>query len=333
MVSSRTDSRVNADKHAGDSRTVDLFLDMMSAERGASRHTLAAYSRDLAHYCEFLHTRGCRLEAAGTDEIRAWLGELQAEGLAKSTIARRLSAVRQLHRFAYAESIVADDPAGSVAAPRKDRNLPKTMSVGQAEKLLVEARCQATRARGKARLKAHRMVCLMEVLYATGLRVSELVSLTIGMVSGDDRFITVRGKGGRERLVPLSPAARTAIDDYIDLLKQAADVVFLPASHFLFASAGQQKHLTRQHFALLLKQLAADAGLDPAKVSPHVVRHAFASHLLQGGADLRSVQQMLGHADISTTQIYTHVMPEKLRETVESHHPLNRQLSRVGAGK
>ena len=198
------------------------------------------------------------------------------------------------------------------------------MSVGQTEKLLLAAREQAARASGKKRLKTLRMLCLMEVLYATGLRVSELVSLTVGMVSGDDRFVTVRGKGGRERMVPLSPPARAAIDAYLDAVKQASDTVYLPPAQFLFASPGKQKHLTRQHFALLLKQLAGLAGLDVNKVSPHVVRHAFASHLLQGGADLRSVQQMLGHADISTTQIYTHVMPEKLREVVESHHPLNR---------
>jgi len=324
MVSSSTDRRDNPDTPADSGRLVALFLEMMSAERGASGNTLSAYARDLGHYCSFLKRCGCGLEAAGTDEIRAWLSELQAEGLAKSTIARRLSAVRQLHKFAFSEGIVSDDPAGGVAAPRKDRNLPKTMSVGQAEKLLLEVREQAMRARGKARLKALRMVCLIEVLYATGLRVSELVSLTVGMVSSDDRFITVRGKGGRERLVPLSPAARMAINTYVETLKQSTEEVYLPSAQFLFASAGKQKHLTRQHFALLLKQLARDAGLDAGAVSPHVVRHAFASHLLQGGADLRSVQQMLGHADISTTQIYTHVMPEKLRETVESHHPLNR---------
>ncbi len=323
-MSLTTDRRDSSDTPAGDDKVVALFLDMMSAERGASGNTLAAYARDLGHYCDFLKRRGCGLEAAGTEEVRTWLGELQAEGLAKSTVARRLSAVRQLHKFAFAESIVADDPAGGVAAPRKDRTLPKTMSVGQAEKLLLEAREQALRARGKARLKALRMVCLIEVLYAAGLRVSELVSLTVGMVSSDDRFITVRGKGGRERLVPLSPAARTAINNYVEALKQSRDEVYLPSAQYLFASAGKQKHLTRQHFALLLKQLARDAGIDPGAVSPHVVRHAFASHLLQGGADLRSVQQMLGHADISTTQIYTHVMPEKLREIVESHHPLNR---------
>lgn len=326
MVSSKTDrhedaaSRAAADGH----RVAALFLEMMSAERGASKNTLAAYARDLEHYCVFLKNCGCVLGAAGPDEVRAWLVELQTEGLAKSTIARRLSAARQLHKFAYAEGIVDDDPAGGIAAPRKPRNLPKTMSVGQAEKLLVGAREQAVRARGKSRLKALRMMCLTEVLYATGLRVSELVSLTVGMVSSDDRFVTVRGKGGRERLVPLSPAARVAIDTYVAALKQATDQVHLAPSQFLFASGGKHKHLTRQHFALMLKHLAGVAGLDAATVSPHVVRHAFASHLLQGGADLRSVQQMLGHADISTTQIYTHVMPEKLREAVENHHPLNR---------
>ncbi len=326
MGSSRTDSYSGPGPDAaltGD-RTVALFLEMMSAERGASKHTLSAYARDLEHYIDFLKRSRCALADAGSSEVRAWLAELQAEGLAKSTIARRLSAARQLHKFAYAEGIVDDDPAGGIAAPRKARTLPKTMSVGQAEKLLVAARQQAAGARGKARLKALRMVCLTEVLYATGLRVSELVSLTVGMVSGDDRFIIVRGKGGRERLAPLSPAARAAINSYLDAVKQAADVVYLEPSQYLFASSGAQKHLTRQHFALLLKQLAGLAGLDADAVSPHVVRHAFASHLLQGGADLRSVQQMLGHADISTTQIYTHVMPEKLREAVESHHPLNR---------
>ncbi len=326
MVSSKTDRDSNPVRDAtlSGERTVVLFLEMMSAERGASKNTLSAYTRDLSDYIGFLKRRGCALDAAGSDEVRAWLGELQAAGLAKSTIARRLSAARQLHKFAYAEGIAGDDPAGGVAAPRKARTLPKTMSVGQAEKLLVAAREQAANARGKARLKALRMVCLTEVLYATGLRVSELVSLTIGMVSADDRFITVRGKGGRERLVPLSPAARAAINAYLDAVKQAADIVHLEPSQHLFASGARHKHLTRQHFALLLKQLAGIAGLDADTVSPHVLRHAFASHLLQGGADLRSVQQMLGHADISTTQIYTHVMPEKLREAVESHHPLNR---------
>lgn len=313
MVSSTTDKRL-----------VSAFLEMMSAERGAAANTLAAYARDLELYCDHLKSAGVQVENAGTSEVRTWLNALHDEGLSKSTMARRLSAVRQLHKFAYAEGLSSDDPADVVMAPRKARSLPKVMSVGQAERLLLAARSQVTDARGKARLKALRLNCLVEVLYATGLRVSELVSLTVGMVSGDDRFIAVRGKGGRERLVPLSPAARSAIDGYMDALKTAGDLVTLPAGRYLFEGVGTRSHLTRQHFALLLKGLARQAGLDAGAVSPHVFRHAFASHLLQGGADLRAVQQMLGHADISTTQIYTHVMPEKLREAVESHHPLNR---------
>jgi integrase/recombinase XerD len=248
---------------------------------------------------------------------------MQAEGLAKSTIARRLSAVRQLHRFAFAEGVLTDDPASVVAVPRKARTLPKVLSVRQAEKLLLAARQQLEQARGKRRSKALRLHCLLEILYATGMRVSELVSLTIGMVVVDERFITVRGKGGRERLVPLSPAARSAINALLAVLRQANDEKPLEHGSYLFAGSGHNSHLTRQHFALLLKQLAGAAGLETQAVSPHVVRHAFASHLLQGGADLRSVQQMLGHADISTTQIYTHIVPEKLRQVVENHHPLS----------
>jgi integrase/recombinase XerD len=307
-----------------DKRVVSAFLEMMSAERGASVNTLSAYARDLALYCDHLNSHGLTLEYAGTDQVRQWLAVLQDEGLSKSTIARRLSAVRQLHKFAYAEGVVSDDPADVVAAPRKARSLPKVLSVGQAEKLLLAARELVASTRGKARTRALRLNCLIEVLYATGLRVSELVSLTVGMVSGDDRFITVRGKGGRERLVPLSPAARTSINTYMEALKRQGDVVNLPAGQYLFQGVGTASHLTRQHFALLLKELAAHAGLNASAISPHVVRHAFASHLLQGGADLRAVQQMLGHADISTTQIYTHVMPERLREAVEAHHPLSR---------
>jgi integrase/recombinase XerD len=324
MQSSRTELPADgAPAHgAGSRRLISGFLEMMSAERGAAVNTLAAYSRDLELYAEFLESRGRRLDAAGSDDIRAWLEAMQAEGLAKSTMSRRLSAVRQLHRFAYAEGAADDDPATVIAAPQREAGLPKVLSVGQVDRLLASVRARATGARGKARVKALRLACLIELLYATGLRVSELVSLTVGQVSGDDRFISVRGKGGRERLVPLSPAARAAIDAWTGELKRLAPPSGLPAGQFLFASRGREKHLTRQHLALMLKDLAREAGLDAALVSPHVLRHAFASHLLQGGADLRAVQQMLGHADISTTQIYTHVLPEKLRDVVESHHPL-----------
>jgi integrase/recombinase XerD len=307
---------------AGSRRLISGFLEMMSAERGAAANTLAAYARDLELYGEFLASRGRRMDGAGSDDIRDWLGAMQAEGLAKSTLSRRLSAVRQLHRFAYAEGAAGDDPATVIAAPRREASLPKVLSVGQVDRLLTGVRQRAVGAKGKARIKALRLACLIEVLYATGLRVSELVTLTVGQVSGDDRFISVRGKGGRERLVPLSPVARAAIDAWTGELKRLAPPPGLSAGQFLFASRGKEKHLTRQHFALLLKDVARDVGLDAALLSPHVLRHAFASHLLQGGADLRAVQQMLGHADISTTQIYTHVLPEKLRDVVESHHPL-----------
>ena len=326
MRSSTTDTRHDDAKLAapGDRRLIAAFLEMMSAERGASANTLAAYARDLELYAAFVAGRGERLDGAGSEHIRAWLEAMHAEGLAKSSIARRLSAVRQLHKFAYAEGVADDDPATAIPAPQRDAGLPKVLSVGQVDRLLACVREKAAASRGKSRVKAVRMACLIEVLYATGLRVSELVSLTVGQVSGDDRFISVRGKGGRERLVPLSPAARGALDGWLGELRRAEPSSGLPAGQYLFASRGREKHLTRQHFALMLKELAREAGLDAEAVSPHVLRHAFASHLLQGGADLRAVQQMLGHADISTTQIYTHVLPEKLRDVVESHHPLAR---------
>ena len=310
---------------AGGNRLVSGFLEMLSAERGAAANTLAAYSRDLGLYCDFLQARGVPIERAGSDDIRSFLQGMQAEGLSKATVSRRLSAVRQLHKFAYAEGASGDDPATVISAPSRERALPKVMSVGQVDHLLAGVRAGAEGLRGKAAAKAVRLACLIEVLYATGMRVSELVSLTVGMVSGDDRFITVRGKGGRERLVPLSPAARAAINAWLAELRRQAGGRDLPASQYLFASRGGSGHLTRQHFALILKDLARTAGLNGQLVSPHVLRHAFASHLLQGGADLRAVQQMLGHADISTTQIYTHVLPEKLRDVVESHHPLARR--------
>ncbi|MGB7204585.1 MAG: site-specific tyrosine recombinase XerD [Anderseniella sp.] len=306
-----------------DKRLIRSFLEMMSAERGASANTLSAYARDLELYCDYLAAMNLSLETAGTQNVRDWLASLQEQGLSKSTIARRLSAARQLHKFSYAEGLLGDDPACVVATARKERSLPKVLSVGQAERLLQASRDQLASAPARQRLKALRLNCLIEVLYATGLRVSELVSLTVGMVTTDERFIMVRGKGGRERLVPLSRTARNSIEALLAAIKADLDVSVLDARQYLFTAGGRKSHLTRQHFALLLKELARAAGLDGQTLSPHVVRHAFASHLLQGGADLRAVQQMLGHADISTTQIYTHVLPEKLREVVEEYHPLN----------
>lgn len=301
-----------------DSHLVESFLEMMSAERGIARNTLEAYARDLADYAAFLAARGLTLKAAGSDDIRAYLAALEAEGLAASTAARRLSALRQFHGFLYADGVRADNPVTVIDSPRLGRPLPKVLTVGEVDRLLALAREEADEAERNGRPGPVRLMCLIELLYATGLRVSELVSLTRQTVRADDRMLTVRGKGGRERLVPLSRAARDAVTRHLRLMREASG----EEGPWLFPSHGAEGHITRQFAARELKALAARAGLAPARVSPHVLRHAFASHLLAGGADLRAVQQMLGHADISTTQIYTHVLAERLREVVASNHPL-----------
>lgn len=303
-------------------RHIDAFLEMLSAERGAARNTLDAYERDLKDFDGFLTSRGRALDAATTRDIRDYLEGLTEQGLSASTAARRLSALRQFHGFLFAEGVRKDDPCGSIEGPRRARPLPKTLSVEEVDALLAAAqRAEDGRTQEEAVLayKRARLVCLMEVLYATGLRVSELVGLPLTAVRGEERFLAVSGKGGRERLVPLSETARAAIDAYLPLrTMRLGDHV----SPWLFPSRGRQGHLTRHRFAQLLKDLAISAGLDPTRVSPHTLRHAFASHLLANGADLRAVQQMLGHADISTTQIYTHVLDERLKDLVQTHHPL-----------
>jgi integrase/recombinase XerD len=306
-------------------RLIDAFLEMLSAERGAARNTLDAYERDLKDFNAFLTSRERAIDEATTRDVRDYLENLSTQGLSASTAARRLSALRQFHGFLFAEGIRKDDPCGSIEGPRRARPLPKTLSVGEVDALLAAARrAEDGRTHEEAVLayKRARLVCLMEVLYATGLRVSELVGLPLSAVRGEERFLAVSGKGGRERLVPLSDAARAAIDAYLPLRSmRLGDHV----SPWLFPSRGRQGHLTRHRFAQLLKDLAVSAGLDPTRVSPHTLRHAFASHLLANGADLRAVQQMLGHADISTTQIYTHVLDERLKELVQTHHPLARK--------
>ena len=242
--------------------------------------------------------------------------------MAASTAARRLSAVRQLHKFLFAEGVREDNPATSIDSPRQGRPLPKTLSEADVSSLLDLAKAETTKpAPGVSQARAHRMACLLELLYATGLRVSELVSLKLSAVEADEPVMTIRGKGGRERMVPLSRAARTAVSAYRKAAAKAGNVLE-DGDGWLFPSRAAQGHMTRQNFALELKQLAARAGLQSANISPHVLRHAFASHLLAHGADLRAVQQMLGHADISTTQIYTHVLSERLKKVVNDHHPL-----------
>ncbi len=307
-----------------DERLVALYLDMLAAERGAGNNTLAAYGRDLADFSTYIAGIDRSIASAGTDDLRAYLGELAKRGLQSTTVARRLSAIRQLYRFLYAEGQRKDDPAAVLEGPKRTRTLPKTLTIAEVDHLLGVAAAYDPAAALPMRLRAARIACLVEMLYATGLRVSELVALPASAARHDARFIVVRGKGNKERLVPLNDAAKRATAAYLALMAQTVADNPLPAvsRKWLFPSFGESGHLTRQHFARDLKVLAAAAGLRPAQVSPHVLRHAFASHLLHNGADLRVVQTLLGHADISTTQIYTHVLEERLKSLVRDLHPL-----------
>ncbi|GLS30626.1 tyrosine recombinase XerD subunit [Mesorhizobium albiziae] len=297
---------------------IEAFLEMMSAERGASDNTLSSYRRDLEDAAE--HVRG-NLAAAAPADIRAYLNDIAARGFAATSQARKLSALRQFFKFLYAEGLRSDDPTGTLDSPRKERSLPKTMSEAETGRLLDRAAIEAvdTALGDSAHLAALRLHALVEVLYATGLRVSELVSLPLTVALRDERFFLVRGKGNKERMVPLSEKARIAMRAWQAERKRVPP---LAASPWLFPALSESGHLPRQVFARELKGLAARAGIASAKISPHVLRHAFASHLLQNGADLRAVQQLLGHSDISTTQIYTHVLEERLVRLVNDHHPL-----------
>lgn len=296
------------------SRHFDSFLEMLSAERGLAQNSLLAYRNDLADFSGFLTGRGESAETIGTDALRLYMQGLSDESMTASTAARRLSALRQFFKFLVQENIRKDDPAALLDAPKRARPLPKLLSESEVGRLLAEARHLRDDPAESARLTA-----LLEILYATGLRVSELVGLRWPPFGDDARFLVIRGKGSKERLVPLSEPARQAIEDYAGWRR---DFIAGNTSPWLFPSRGESGHLTRQRFGQLLKDLAVQAGIDPAKVSPHVLRHAFASHLLAHGADLRAVQKMLGHADISTTQIYTHVLEARKQALVRQHHPL-----------
>ena len=313
-------------KSKTDQGLVELFLDMLAAERGAGPNTLSAYGRDLADFSAFLGSKGRPVATATTDDIRSYLGALNRRRLASATVARRLSAIRQLYRFLYAEGRRPDDPAAILEGPKRGRTVPKVLSIAEVDRLLATARMVAEKAdlSGPDRLRAVRLNCLIEVLYATGLRVSELVTLPAAAAERAARMLIVRGKGDKERMVPLNEAAKQAMRDYLALLAKANPQAVRPEarSKWLFPSFGESGHLTRQHFARDLKALATVAGLRADQVSPHVLRHAFASHLLHNGADLRVVQTLLGHADISTTQIYTHVLEERLKSLVRDLHPL-----------
>lgn len=302
---------------------IDLFLEAQAAERGAALNSLQAYRRDLDAFAAHLDHRGQDVASASRAQIEAFLIACEAEGLAASTRARRLSAIRGLYRFAHEEGLREDDPAIRITGPQKIKSLPKTLSRDDVDALLSAAEDM-----GRSEDEKLRDTCLMQLLYATGMRVSELVALPVAAARGDPRMLLVRGKGGKERMVPLSPAARDAMALWLkhrDAVETTARAeAGKPPSPHLFPSRGKAGHLTRVWFHGRIKALAAFAGLNPDGVSPHVLRHAFATHLLAGGADLRAIQTMLGHADISTTEIYTHVLETRLRELVLTHHPLAR---------
>lgn len=306
---------------ASDQALVELFLDMLAAERGAGANTLSAYRNDLDDLSAHLRVAGVTIADATTDDLREFIASLVERGFKASSLARRLSSMRQLYRFLYAEEKRADDPAAVLGGPKRARSLPKVLSIADVDALLKRARTDAENSDQPPaqRLRAARLLCLLEVVYATGLRVSELVALPASAARREQHMLVVRGKGGKERLVPLNKQAKRAMSEYLELREKAGRG---SKSKWLFPSFGEQGHLTRQHFARELKTLGQVCGITPARLSPHVLRHAFASHLLHNGADLRVVQTLLGHADISTTQIYTHVLEERLKALVRDLHPL-----------
>jgi len=317
MRASRSDRRTSAGAvpAASLSKHLEAFLEMLSAERGAAPLTIAAYRTDLSDLSRFLSARATALGMADEAALHAYLAAAATALLAPRSLARRLSAMRQFYKFLLVDGVRQDDPSAGLDTPRLGRTLPKLLSESEVDGLLAAAHEWPGD-------EGVRIVCLIELLYATGMRVSELLTLPLAAALRDPRYLLVRGKGGRERVVPLSEPGRKALAAYLD--RREHFVTQGSGSRWLFASRGAG-HLTRQRCGQLLKELALKAGLDPARLSPHVLRHAFASHLLDHGADLRSVQQMLGHVDIATTQIYTHVLSDRLRRLVHTAHPLARR--------
>lgn len=310
---------------------ISTFLEAQAAELGAATNTQLAYGRDLKDFDSFLAGKNLDFENASRADIERYLVWCDAMGLAKSTRARRLSAIKQLYRFAFEEGLRSENPAIQIAGPGLDKRLPKILSEDEVDRLLDAARIS-----GRNATERLRNTCLMELLYATGMRVSELVSLTVSATRGDPRLLLILGKGGKERLVPLSPPARTALTEWLvarDEIEALAHAQRKPASRYLFPSRGAAGYLTRHRFYLMIKEFAVAGGVDPSKVTPHTLRHAFATHLLSNGADLRAIQTMLGHADVATTEIYTHVLEARLSELVLENHPLARDIARKPAGK
>ena len=298
-------------------RQIVLFLDMMTAERGAAKNTLESYERDLLAFAAFMLSRNRVSEDANAIHIKAYVKLLSTSGLADSTIARQVSVIRQFFKFLYSDNLRTDDPTSTIGSPKISRKLPKFLNENEVERLLDVARDHPG-------AEGLRLVALLEILYATGLRVTELVGMPLGALSRDEKFLTIRGKGGKERMVPLSEPSQDAIVDYM-----AIRAKYLPKKNItngahlkMFPSRGKDGFLSRARFGQILNKLAIEAGIDHRRVSPHVLRHSFASHLLAHGVDLRALQQMLGHSDISTTQIYTHVLDERLKELVNEAHPL-----------
>jgi integrase/recombinase XerD len=304
-----------------DHNWISLYAEAQAAELGAAENTRLSYGRDLLGFSDWLGTQNGSFETAQRADIESYLVACESEGLAQSTRARRLSSIKQLYRFAFEEGWRDDNPALQIRGPGRAKRLPKTLSEDEVSQLL-----EAAKTLGRSEHDRARNTCLIEVLYATGMRASELVELPISAVRGDPRMILVRGKGDKERMVPLSPPARAALIDWLSHRDEAEDLARISKgkkpSPFVFPSRGKAGHLTRVGFYQLIKEMAIKAGLSPDKVTPHVMRHAFATHLLAHGADLRAIQTLLGHADLSTTEIYTHVLDERLKELVLTHHPL-----------
>lgn len=304
-----------ADALQPDGRLIEAFLEMMAVERAAAANTLKNYGRDLERFCSFIKKRNETLETAGANDVAAWLEALERQGLAASTAALKTTALKQFYQFLYTEGYRADNPTASIERPKTRRPLPKILTREEVTALFEAAEADESP-------KGLRLTAMLEILYAGGLRVSELVGLPLSAMRKGERLLIIRGKGGKERLAPLTERAVAAVEAYLD---RRADFMKSDASPFLFPSRGKEGHITTARFAQMLKDLAVKAGVMPSKISPHVLRHAFATHLLDGGADLRSVQQMLGHADITTTQIYTHVAQDRLRDLVMTKHPLARK--------
>jgi integrase/recombinase XerD len=295
---------------------LSAFLDMLAAERGASPNTIDAYRGDLEGFLDYLSEASVGPLIAETRNIQGYIARMANAGQAPASRSRRLSAIKQYYRFLFAEGLIGTDPTSGLQGPKKQRSLPKVLSIAEVDRLLEASQKRCEDVEGRAMFRALRFHCLLEILYATGMRVSELVGLPRSVLRGDKRVFSIKGKGGRERLVPLNAEARAALDTFLAVSGRFDN------SAWLFPSKSASGHMTRQRFAQDLKDVAAEAGIDGDRISPHVLRHAFASHLLDRGADLRTVQQLLGHADISTTEIYTHVLQERLKALVNTHHPL-----------